>query len=230
METVLPAMFTLLVSSGGWYFFYRHYLTRRESESRALEDNVRALEKTVHIKERDFLDEKNKIELSHLGKLKQERLAAFDEGRELGVSEREKDHQIAMTNLKSEHGALILRERELAATEAQERTRREFELQAKMFSVSIRPYVKVTKDSGFFTDEFLTQTGYQYQLLVNGIPAFQPHVVVESTEKTSNFKDENLKFLIQHATKAAEIAVQLYMGGNGQYVKFAPEVVERETK
>lgn len=230
MDPITSALATAFGASIIWYLLYRKSSSSIQENLKLSELQVRELEKSLHVKERDFLEEKNRIELGHSEKMKQEKDRMFKDGREIGLREAEKDHLIALTTQKSELSAVIQSERDSAAQEAREKQRREYELQTKMFSVSIRPYVKITKCTGMFTDEVETESGYQYQLLVNGIPAFKPHVIIEANEKQAKFKEENLKFLVEQATKAAEVAVQIYMGGNGQYIKYSPELVERAVK
>lgn len=265
------------------YFLHRHFAKSTLVRIGSLEEKSNQLEKAIHLKERDFLEERNKadvqqsdklkserelayregreaglaekekdcllqlsqvrmehqaallserdrVEVAHALKLRTETDAAFKEGRESGRADREKEHQLDLVNMKLEYSGSLTKEREAAANDAVRKVRAEFELQTKMFSVSIRPYVRVVENKGIIYDDFETESGYQYQLLVNGIPAFKPHIIVESNAKSRDFKEENLQMLLGEARKAAEVAVNLYMGGSGNYVKYAPDLIERLTK
>ncbi|QNA90223.1 hypothetical protein G4G28_20070 [Massilia sp. Dwa41.01b] len=195
-----------------------------------LDATVRDLEKAVHLTERTALDERNQLELRHHEALKQARSESFSEGHAAGLSDREKDYLVERIKLESAHKSEIVTERDKAAAEAREFARREFEMQTKLFSVSIRPYVRIVKDEGFFTNDYETQTGYQYQLLVNGIPAFQPHVVIESKEEAKSVNDDNIKYLIDKATVAARTAMEMYVGGVGPHAKLTDVLVDRVAK
>jgi hypothetical protein len=229
MEYVITVL-AFLAGGGCSVFISQKQIAVKSQEIASSEMRVRELEKQIHIKEREFLDEKNKIEVSHLQEMRAIREGAHKEGFDLGIVENEKDHLIFITNLKSEHLETIRKECARAADEAKSKLRAEMEMQTKMFSVSIRPYVKIIKDDGVFYDDYHSKVGYQYQLLINGIPAFQPHIIIEHEEKLSDFKEENVKVLIEQATKAAEIAMQLYLGGaTSSMIKVSPELVERVT-
>ena len=64
-----------------------------------------------------------------------------------------------------------------------------------------------------FKDDFRSEIGYQYQLLVNGIPAFQPHVIIEQSEEIAAVDKETVNNLIMLATKCAQIAADTYLAG-----------------
>lgn len=230
MDTTLVAVVSVLLAFVCSYVLHIKASAIQRREVGKLEAAIRELEKAVHLSERKALDERNQIELRNHDELKQAKTASFDEGRAVGYSDREKDYRVERMQLESEHREKIVRERDMAAAEAREIARREFEMQTKLFSVAVRPYVRITKDEGFFTNDYETQTGYQYQLLVNGIPAFQPHVVIESREEKKTVNDDNIKYLVDRATAAAEAAVQMYVGGLGPHVKFTRALVERATK
>jgi hypothetical protein len=67
-------------------------------------------------------------------------------------------------------------------------------------------------------------SGYQYQLLINGIPAFAPHVVQERVE-TADIVDEDK--LIQVALTAAQAVVAVYSGSASQFFEIARPIVRR---
>lgn len=203
------ALVGLSFFTAGAFGYVLHAMAVRglQTQSAADQQRIRELELDAHAAERRFLGEINALESAHHSTLSEER------GK--------------LTRLRIEHADTLARERDQVSAEAREQARREFENQASLFSVSIRPYVRIMKDDGYFNSSFETQTGYQYQLLINGIPAFQPHIIVESTEQTKKFNDENLHTLIEQATKAAESAVALYIGKAGRHVNIVQALVER---
>lgn len=191
---------------------------------------VRELEKQLHIKDREFLEERNHIELSSADSLRVAKTTSFEEGRQLGLAESYRDHINELASQRTELCTKFEIERQQVAEDARERLRAEYELQTKLFTVKISPYLKITEDKSLFGDKYETVTGYQYQLLVNGIPAFSPHVVPERTEIKKAINEELERMLIQTAQHAAEAAIQLYLGGSPQFAKLAPLLVERLTK
>ena len=72
---------------------------------------------------------------------------------------------------------------------------------------------KLVANHQFFKLKILISvSGYQYQLLVNGMPAFSPHIVAERTETKKATNPELERALLQTAERAADAAIQLYLG------------------
>lgn len=209
---LLVSIVSLFVGAGAVLFLHRKQSNKNFHELSAAEARTRDLEKQIHIKERDFIDEKNKIETAHHEAIKTIRENSYKDGFDHGMAEKEKDHLIAITNLNSKYLEDVRKECARAAQEARNELKADLDKKGKIFSVSIRPYVKTIKNSGVFYDDYSSDVGYQYQLLVNGIPAFSPHIIVEKTEAVSDFKEENMKYLIEQAKEAAKIAVKVYLG------------------
>jgi len=96
------------------------------------------------------------------------------------------------------------------AQEEYERGRRQGELdcdqKAKAFSVVVRPFISQSKDGTIFKTNSL-EIGYQYQLLVNGIPCFEPHIVIEQRTEEKEVNSELIEKLTQVAVNAAKKAV-----------------------
>jgi hypothetical protein len=190
----------------------------------------RELEKEVHIRERDFLAERNKLEVEKSETIRAAQADSFEKGRQQGIVENHAVHIAELANQRSELLKKIEEERDRAASEAREKLRAEYELQSKLFTVKITPYVSITEDKGLIRNEFETVAGYQYQLLVNGIPAFSPHIVPEHTEVKRSLNPEVEKALIQTAQRAADSAIDMYLGGNGQFAKLAEPIIKRLPK
>ena len=190
----------------------------------------RELEKEIHIRERDFLAERNKLEVEKSETIRAAQADSFEKGRQQGIVENHAVHIAELANQRSELLKKIEEERDRAASEAREKLRAEYELQSKLFTVKITPYVSITEDKGLIRNEFETVAGYQYQLLVNGIPAFSPHIVPEHTEVKRSLNPEVEKALIQTAQRAADSAIDMYLGGNGQFAKLAEPIIKRLPK
>lgn len=205
----------------------RYFNKKHQADIRQRDEQIHLLEKSAHQKERDFLDARNRAELANLELMKEAKRLAFEEGRQRGVTEGDTKHLADIAALQQEYSEKLNIERERAANEARERLRAEYELQTKLFSVQISPLVRITETKNFFNSEYMSEVGYQYQLLVNGIPAFQPHIIVERSENRKEVNEENIKQLMSSARQIAEGAIDMYLGANGQFAKLASPVIKR---
>ncbi len=128
-------------------------LWNRASDRQAKElakqlEATRELEKEIHIRERDFLAERNRLELEKSETIRAAQADAFEKGRKQGIVE---NHAVHISELATQRSELLKRveeERESAASEAREKLRAEYELQSKLFTVKITPYVSITEDKG----------------------------------------------------------------------------------
>jgi hypothetical protein len=223
VTAVSSAVLTLVVA----YFFRKLTGTQHKEEIRQRDTQIQDFEKQLHLKERDFLDERNRFEMAHLENIKEAKKVAFEEGRQLGLTEGERDHLSKMMTMQAEFAVKRQEEMETSALEAREKLRAEYELQSKLFSVQISPLVRIVEDKGLFSSEFKTEVGYQYQLLINGIPAFQPHLLIERSESRKEINEERIEELTKVARQIAEGAIDMYLGANGQFAKLAMPIVKR---
>ncbi len=231
MEVVIAAIISAFIAVGVSWFVMALFNKKRETTYIAIESKAKELEKQIHINEANFLERKNRMEIAYREEQKLLRESTWNEGKAHGQSEGEKDHLIEITQLMSEYREKILQERNLAANEARSQARIEFELQSKLFGVVIKPYVKIEKDDSFLWASNKSTAGYQYQLLVNGIPAFQPHVVIEHTAESKEFNDTRLEGLKEIAIKAAQAAAELYFSGaSSAVIKMGVPIIEEITK
>ncbi|MEZ2742660.1 hypothetical protein ACBP93_08515 [Paenalcaligenes hominis] len=192
---------------------------------------LRSLEKDFHQKEMVFINEKNKfIEEQHL-EIQRKLEKAKQEGVLIGQRDAAKSHLIEIEKLGIAHQKEILKERVLAAEEAKAAQRAEFEQQVKLFSVKISPYVKIKKDTGIIYDSHSSEFGYQYQLLVNGIPAFSPHVIIERSEELKKLNQESIDAIVALATESAKLAASTYLKGTASgAVHMSKAVIEQTGK
>ena len=61
----------------------------------------------------------------------------------------------------------------------------------------------------------------------SGIPAFQPHLLIERSETRKEVNEERIDELTKVAKQIAEGAIDMYLGANGQFAKLAMPIVKR---
>lgn len=130
-----------------------------------------------------------------------------------------KQHATELAKNRSEHRSIL----EAQENESREKLRaaeekafndgiRQSELRSSNysagFSVQVRPYVAKIKKGGIIFDDMYSAVGFQYQLFVNGIPCFQPHIVIEQECEETEVNDARLKILTEQAIKVAQLAMQ----------------------
>lgn len=79
----------------------------------------------------------------------------------------------------------------------------------KSFSVRVRPWINCIKKDEFFSTSYLIQIGYSYQLFINGIPCFEPHIIVDQQKEE---KSINMDQMISLATDITKLAVEIQAG------------------
>ena len=212
----------------GCWLVMRSVAIRYANQIRHLEASVQDLEREKLRIEREHREETKQLDRDHAELLKTDRAQAFDEGRKLGQTEGQRDHIRELTTKESEFDERLRQECKRAAEEAREQARRLFEQQQKLFSVVVHPYFELNDVGTYFKTKYEKRVGYQYQLHVNGIPALQPHVIIESTEIVVMTKDENINKLVDQARKAAQVvaeaAINTYLGGARTFVKLGEAI------
>lgn len=208
--------------------FMRWQGGQQSERVRQLESANRDLERQAHLVEREHAQENTRLEAQHAEAIKRERAAAFEEGRQRGQTEGDVDRLRERSQRESEFEERLRRECKRSADEAREQARMQFEQQQKLFSVEVRPYFEICEVGTYFKTKFEKRVGYQYQLLVNGIPALQPHVITESKEVVEKTKDETIDKLANQALQAAQQlaqgAIDTYLGGAGTFVKLGKAI------
>lgn len=116
-----------------------------------------------------------------------------------------------------------------AEDQAYEDGKRQAELRAdeksKAFSVIVRPFIRKIKDDGFFKKMKKLEIGYQYQLQINGIPCFDPHVVIEQHYEEREVNQEVIERMTRLALAAAKTAVAIQAGPAGALIPIADSPV-----
>lgn len=229
-DPILVAVLTFIAVATAAALIYKRLASELQAKLKVSSEQANEAERQVHLKEMAYLAERNKTEIAHVEALNQARSLSFEEGRKQDKAEHELETAMQLADQRNEFATRLQAEKEQAATEAREKQRAEYELQAKLFSVKISPYVQLLTDKGVIYDTYEAKAGYQYQLLVNGIPAFQPHVVVERQEKVKEIDQAVKSTFLSLAKTCAEAAVTTYLGASPQFAKLAPEVVEQIEK
>lgn len=225
-EYVLVGLISAVIGALVCWVVMRWRAGRRLEQVRQLESATRDLERRSHLMEREHAKEIAQLESELAETIKRERTVAYEEGRQLGRTEGHVDRLRETSKMESEFDDRLRNERKRAAEEAREQARIQFEQQQKLFSVEVRPFYEVVEVSRYLKTSLEERVGYQYQLLVNGIPAFQPHLIIESTERRARTKDENVDKLATKALQAAQGAIETYLGGAGAFVKLG-KVIKR---
>jgi DNA gyrase/topoisomerase IV subunit A len=90
----------------------------------------------------------------------------------------------------------------------------EIEKKQKLFSISVQPYILREKRDGFLgmKTSYMLHVGYQYQLLVNGIPCFETHKIILQRHEESVFNQEVIERMTKLAIDIAEEAIRLQAG------------------
>ena len=96
---------------------------------------------------------------------------------------------------------------------------------AKAFSVIVRPFIRKIRDDGFFKKHNKLEVGYQYQLQINGIPCFDPHVVIEQHYEEKEVNQEVIEKMTRLALEAAKTAVAIQAGPAGAFIPIADSPV-----
>lgn len=228
---ILAGVILVALGGVGTWFLIRSRVQQIQITCSERERELHEAQKSIHENEKCFLDKKNRIDIFNADKLKEAKAVAHEEGRQLGIVEGKSQHLEKIIALKTEFSEKLVAEVDTAVTEARKRLTAEYELQTKLFTVQISPFVRIYENKRYFSSDSEVEAGYQYQLLVNGIPAFQPHSIVERSEVRKEVNEENVKELISMAKDFASNAIDTYLGaGGGKFAKLASVIVKKLPK
>lgn len=225
---IVAALLSAIVAGCAVAFHFSKKMREVEARMRELDSQANDHQKSVHRLEAEHLKARNALEIEHHEFSKRIKEQYYSEGYDHGIAASKKDHLVEITNIRSAHREELAKREAEAEQKGRSIAKMEHEAQVKAFGVEIRPYVRIEKDVGIIKDEHKSFTGYQYQLLVNGIPAFQPHVVVEHTEEFKEVDKQTVAELLKLAHKAADLAATAYMGGSPTgALKIGQEIVQQ---
>ncbi len=91
------------------------------------------------------------------------------------------------------------------------------ELNSRIITLQIKPWENEVSKKSFFKKTLHYQIGYQYILMVNGIPALSPHQIAEKTIKLSQVNEENIKEIITQIKNTIDNAIKA-AGGLASFV------------
>jgi hypothetical protein len=228
-DSILTVLITAIAVALVTFFIHKYLVAGTEKKLALQFEKANHAERQTHLREIEHLEERKKLEIGYARELDREKLSAFDEGRKRGIEGSDAATSLKLAKQQEAFSVQLLAEKQRVAKEARDLERAEYELQSKLFSVKISPFVQLVTNKGFVYDDYESRVGYQYQLLINGIPAFQPHVVVEQHEKKKEFDPAVKQALLKLAQGCAEAALATYLGSNPQFAKIAPAVIETVT-
>ena len=135
-----------------------------------------------------------------------------------------KDQQADIEKMLSESRAYLDAQRKTfdnekveAVKAARELERLEWENRAKAFTVQVSPFVRVTEDKNILTTSLIIESGFEHQLMVHGVPAFEPHQTVSNRE-VHRGQSEHIDALIGAAIDAANVIVKAKIAPMGSLV------------
>lgn len=230
LSALLSGIISAIAVGVVFYFIHQRAVNVWAAKFQKQLDLTNEAERKIHLNEMDYLSDKNKTAIAYADAITESRTASFEEGRKQGKAEQELETNMKLADQKTEFAVRLQAEREQSASEARDKQRAEQELQAKLFSIKISPYAQLLTDNGIFKNTHEGKVGYQYQLLVNGIPAFQPHVVIERHEKIEQADQAIKNTLLSIAQNCAEAAVATYLGTNPQFAKLSQPIFEQFEK
>jgi hypothetical protein len=230
LSVLLTGIISAFLMGIAFYIIHRNSVNEWAAKLQKQLDLTNEAERKIHLNEMEYLSDRNKNAIAHADALAETRSIYFEEGRKQGKVEQDIETTTRLADQRAEFTVRLQAEKEQAATEARDKQRAEQELQAKLFSVKISPYVQLLTDNRIFKNTHEGRVGYQYQLLINGIPAFQPHVVIERHEKIEQVDQAIKNTLLSIAQNCAEAAVSTYLGASPKFAKLSPPVFEQLEK
>lgn len=114
------------------------------------------------------------------------------------LDEKEDAYRTALRKLDEESFLAGARQKEL-----------HYETLGAALKVVVHPYIRTTKNSTLLSESFICEAGYQYQLMSQGMPCFEPHIKITRSESYDVINNERLGMLITTATEAAKLAVNV---------------------
>lgn len=124
----------------------------------------------------------------------------------------------AQRDLQEQHAAALRKAEEQFSVRSKEQSQ-------SALSVTIHPFVNVSRQRGLITSETVIELGYKYQLLIQGLPCFEPHTVVVETTKEKEVNDETIELLRSKVVEIAEIAAHAKGGSLGTVVSITKATV-----
>lgn len=186
---ILTAGLTYAVS----LFFNRSQQTKLTIKLRQVEQELDQTQTELRKRTQAFNEElsaKSESIAAELLKLREQHRNALDE--------RDDAYRAALRKLDEESFQAGARQKEL-----------HYETLGAGLQVVVHPYIRKTKGSNLIWESTTCEVGYQYQLMVQGIPCLVPHIQIISSESYDVVNNERLGMLITAATEAARLAASI---------------------
>lgn len=205
---ILSFVFGAIFCAGIAFFLYRRHASALQSSNIAQSKRICELETQLTSQAEEFSNQLT---------VKPEHMTELDR---LARERRQSDEDYS--------GEIKAKVRE-AETRAYEEGKLQAELRAdekgKAFSVIVRPFIRKIRDDGFLKKMNRIEIGYQYQLQINGIPCFAPHVVIEQHYEEKEVNQEVIERMTRLAIEAARVAVAIQAGPAGAFIPIADSPV-----
>ena len=141
--------------------------------------------------------------------------------------------QERLTLAQTQHHSELTRARDEAdARIAQHRADNESEFKLKLeeardhqLAVTVHPFVRTTKNDGWFAKESQSEIGYKYQLMMRGIPCFASHDVVIESSTHKELNQQTMALLQQKAEQLAGVAFAAKAGPAAPIVHMAKTAI-----
>ena len=104
------------------------------------------------------------------------------------------------------------------------------EMNSKIMSLSITPKYDEEKVRGFFKRGKIIKSGYEYQILINGIPCLEPYFKIVNITRIKEISEDNIKLIINKSMEAAELLIKATSPVsfiNGNFIAMGQEILKR---
>lgn len=210
MDLVVTGVVGVVLGAAAMWAILRASANRVSREANRLQRELREMERRLHETERDHIARANELEREHAESTRGVRDAAFAEGKALGQVEGDSTHRIEVSELKVAHRDALRDEHDAGVAQGRAAAEAELAKRAEFYSVRVSPFVESSSIESMFSKKTLLRAGYQYQLLINGVPAFTPHQICDSSYEVKELDREAIAEAKRFALEAADKALALY--------------------
>jgi hypothetical protein len=116
------------------------------------------------------------------------------------------DYEMRISNVRQENAVAI----DVLNTKFQQQI---LDAKQQTLSADIYPFSDTVRESGVLTKTTDIEVGFQYQLMINGIPCLNPHRIVIETLKEKKLDAERIEQIKNQALKLAETYASAKFGG-----------------
>lgn len=106
-DLILVATLTFILTTISAIIIYKRISRTLHSQLKVRLLQINEAERQIHLKEMEYLAEKNKINLAHIEIMNRERQRSFDEGRKQGKAEHELEAATHLANQRNEFASRL---------------------------------------------------------------------------------------------------------------------------